>query len=174
MFDFLNTELKVSQGFPKRPMNLGIPRNCHILYLRGFPMSRRILHHWRRVNIRVLRGGNDSFRHSEKSFSPRNNALQRHASTPSLPHWHQTANSLNTHHTLYVKNLCSKELIHAAWEQISPQLMLIASHLAELDTRWNFEGNDSYGTKQKTREMRMKMNGGRWERQEHCRRPSQG
>lgn len=53
-------------------------------------------------------------------------------------HYHtgtSAANSLNTHHTLYVKNLCSKELIHAAWEQISPQLMLIASHLAELDTR---------------------------------------
>jgi len=45
-------------------------------YLRGLPISRRILHHCNRVNIRVFSGGNDSFKHSEKSFSPRNNALQ--------------------------------------------------------------------------------------------------
>lgn len=49
-------------------------------YLRGLPISRRILHHCNRVNIRVFSSGNDSFRHSEKSFSPQNNALQSDAS----------------------------------------------------------------------------------------------
>jgi len=52
------------------------------LYLRGLPISRRILHHCNRVNIRVFSSGNDSFRHSEKSFSPQNNALQSNASLP--------------------------------------------------------------------------------------------